>query len=245
MLKKRLKKHFGQHLLVAKGVIKKLVEFMEIKENDVVVEIGPGTGNLTEELFNTPLKRLYLIEIDEDMIRILKSRFNDRRLQIIHQDAGNFDFSKLGETSLKVVGNLPYNVASRILENVVNFNNLISSAFFMLQKEVAIRIEKEASWLSFFVRTFYEVKYLMSLPPKFFVPPPKVESGFIGLYRREENLKIDPKRLKELLKKVFSQRRKMLKHKVSEEVLLKAGISPTARAEELKVSDIIKLYYTS
>jgi len=184
------------------------------------------------------------VEIDEEMIDILKKKFKDQRIQIIHGDAGNFDFFQLGEESIKVVGNLPYNVASKILENVVDHNKIILSAFFMLQKEVAIRIKEEASWLSFFVRIFYEVKYLMSLPPKFFLPPPRVESGFIGLYRKPENTNLDTKKLKNLLKKVFSHRRKMLKHKISEEVLLKAKISPNVRAEELELSDILRLYYT-
>lgn len=237
-----LKKKWGQHLLISKGIIKKLVEFMEIKEGEVVVEIGPGTGNLTEELLKTPLKKLYLLEIDLDMIKILEEKFKNQKVFILHTDATEFDFSSLKEETLKVVGNLPYNVASLIIENTLYYKDFIPYAFYMIQKEVAERLQSSLSWLAIFVQTFYEISYLMSVPAKFFIPPPKVQSAFIKLKRKENPPFEDLKNYKTFLLKIFQHKRKMLKHKISEELLIKAQVLPSKRVEELLLLEFLKLY---
>lgn len=237
-----LKKKWGQHLLIAKGVIKKLVESMEIREGEVVIEIGPGTGNLTEEILKTPLKKLYLLEIDPEMIEILKEKFKSEKVIILQTDATQFDFSSLKESNLKVVGNLPYNVASLIIENTVYYKNFIPYAFYMVQKEVAERLTTTASWLAIFVQTFYKLSYLMSVPPRFFIPPPKVQSAFIKFERKNEVSLKDLKSYKTFLLKIFHQKRKMLKQKISEEILIEAQIAPTKRVEELSLEDFLKLY---
>ncbi len=237
-----LKKKFGQHLLIASGILQKLVEFSEIKSGETVVEIGPGTGNLTKELLKTPLKNLYLVEIDPEMIEKLKKYIKDKRVTIIQADATNFDFSSLKEKELKLIGNLPYNVASLIIENTVMYKEYIPQAFYMVQKEVAERLIKEKSWLSIFVKTFYEINYLMSIPARFFVPPPKVVSAYIKLTRKDFKEISDLKNYKKFLTHLFSQKRKMLKHKIDEKLLLNLGISPNKRVEELNFKDFLSLY---
>ncbi|QER41414.1 ribosomal RNA small subunit methyltransferase A [Thermodesulfobacterium sp. TA1] len=237
-----LKKKWGQHLLVSSGVLERLVELAEIKEEETVVEIGPGTGNLTKKLLSTSLKRLYLIEIDSDMITRLKNNINDPRVVIFNADATRFDFDTLGEKELKLIGNLPYNVASLIIENTVYHKHLVYQAFYMVQKEVAERLIYLKSWLSIFVNTFYQVEYLMSIPPKFFIPPPKVNSAYLRFIRKDfEEIK-DLKYYKNFLVKLFSQKRKMLKHKIAPEFLERASISPEKRVEQLSLSDFIALY---
>lgn len=238
-----LKKRFAQHLLISSGVLQKLVELAEIKPQEVVVEIGPGTGNLTKVLLNTPLKKLYLIEIDSEMIEHLKKTIKDERVVFIKADATKFDFSSLGEKELKLIGNLPYNVASLIIENTVMQKDLIPYAFYMVQKEVAERLIDGKSWLSIFVKTFYEVKYLMSVPARFFIPPPKVVSAFIKLERKNFKEIKDLKEYKEFLIKLFSQKRKMLKHKIEETLLKEAGILGEKRVETLELKDFLSLYY--
>ncbi|MBO8143499.1 MAG: ribosomal RNA small subunit methyltransferase A [Thermodesulfobacterium sp.] len=238
-----LKRQFAQHLLIGSGILQKLVDLAEIKPKETVVEIGPGTGNLTKKLLNTPLKRLFLIEIDPEMIEHLKNIIKDERVVFINADATNFDFSSLGEKNLKLIGNLPYNVASLIIENTVKHSEYIPYSFYMVQKEVAERIINEKSWLSIFVKTFYEVKYLMSIPARFFVPPPKVVSAFIRLERKDIKYIFDLKDYKNFLTKLFSQKRKMLKHKISQTCLKNAGISEEKRVEELELKDFISLYF--
>ncbi|AIH04287.1 MAG: Ribosomal RNA small subunit methyltransferase A [Thermodesulfobacterium sp. 37_54] len=236
-----LKKKWGQHLLVSSGVLDRLVELAEIKE-EVVVEIGPGTGNLTKRLLNTPLKRLYLLEIDPEMVEKLKVSLNDPRVVIFQTDATTFDFNTLNEKELKLIGNLPYNVASLIIENTIYHKHLIYQAFYMVQKEVAERLIQQKSWLSVFVNTFYQLEYLMSIPPRFFVPPPKVNSAYLKFTRKNFDEIKDLKRYKSFLVQIFSQKRKMLKHKVPPEILEKASILPQKRVEELNLLDFITLY---
>ncbi|MEJ7621934.1 MAG: 16S rRNA (adenine(1518)-N(6)/adenine(1519)-N(6))-dimethyltransferase RsmA [Aquificaceae bacterium] len=237
----KLKKHLGQHLLVAKGVLERIVEFLELQEEDIVVEIGPGTGNLTKEILKKNFKELHLLEIDPQMVEILHRDIQEERVFIHKEDATKFNLCSLGE-NLKVVGNLPYNVASLILENTVFHHSCIPMAVYMLQKEVAEKIQKGASWLSTFVRTFYRVEYLMSLPARFFVPPPKVQSGLIRLSRREELPKLDLMDYKGFLVGLYSMRRKALKNKVPETILLKAGIDPMCRVETLEPDSVLMLY---
>ena len=237
-----LKKRFAQHLLIGSGILQKLVDLAEIKPKETVVEIGPGTGNLTKKLLNTPLKQLFLIEIDPEMIEHLKNIIKDERVVFINADATKFDFSLLKERNLKLIGNLPYNVASLIIENTVMHKNYIPCAFYMVQKEVAERLINEKSWLSIFVKTFYEIKYLMSIPAKFFIPPPKVISAFIKLERKDFKESFNLKEYKNFLTKLFSQKRKMIKHKIDETYLKKSGISGEKRVEEFELKDFLSLY---
>ncbi len=237
----RLKKHLGQHLLVAKGVLERIVEFLDLKEEDLVVEIGPGTGNLTREILKKNFKELHLLEIDPQMVEVLQKNLRDIRVFIHNEDAVSFDLCSLGE-SLKVVGNLPYNVASLILEKTVLQHACIPMAVYMLQKEVAEKIQKGPSWLSTFVRTFYKVEYLMSLPARFFIPPPKVQSGLIRLIRREDLPEIRLLDYKGFLTRLYSMRRKAIKNKLPEDVLLSVGIDPMCRVESLEPEKVFMIY---
>ncbi|AAC07637.1 16S rRNA (adenine(1518)-N(6)/adenine(1519)-N(6))-dimethyltransferase RsmA [Aquifex aeolicus] len=238
----RLKKSFGQHLLVSEGVLKKIAEELNIEEGNTVVEVGGGTGNLTKVLLQHPLKKLYVIELDREMVENLKS-IGDERLEVINEDASKFPFCSLGK-ELKVVGNLPYNVASLIIENTVYNKDCVPLAVFMVQKEVAEKLQgkKDTGWLSVFVRTFYDVNYVMTVPPRFFVPPPKVQSAVIKLVKNEKFPVKDLKNYKKFLTKIFQNRRKVLRKKIPEELLKEAGINPDARVEQLSLEDFFKLY---
>jgi len=238
----RLKKSYGQHLLVSEGVLEKIAESLGIEENDTVIEIGGGTGNLTRVLLRFPLKKLYVLELDPEMVEKL-GEIEDRRLEILPADATAFDFCSLGR-GLKVVGNLPYNVGSLIIENVVRNKECVPVGVFMLQKEVALKLvgKGEIGWLTVFLKTFYDTEYLMSVPARFFIPPPKVESGVIRMVKKKVQPEVDLDRYKAFLVRIFSQRRKMLKKKLGEEVLKKAGVDPKLRVEQLSLEDFLRLY---
>ncbi|WP_340689916.1 16S rRNA (adenine(1518)-N(6)/adenine(1519)-N(6))-dimethyltransferase RsmA [Hydrogenobacter thermophilus] len=240
----RLKKRYGQHILLSKGVIKAIVERLSIQEGDILLEIGPGTGNLTRELLNTPLKKLYLIEIDPQMVHELK-KIEDDRVEIFLADATQFDICSLGG-ELKLVGNLPYNVASLIVENTVIHRKCIPFALFMLQKEVAEKLLKGPSWLSTFVRTFYDLNYVMSVPARFFFPKPKVQSALLEFVRKPDGEMIEnEKDYKRFLTKLYSMRRKAIKSKIEEDILKMANIDPLKRVEELSVAHVLLLYNLS
>ncbi|NPB07217.1 MAG: ribosomal RNA small subunit methyltransferase A [Aquificae bacterium] len=238
----RLKKSFGQHLLISEGVLKKIVEALGVKEGEHVVEIGGGTGNLTRKLLETPLRKLTVLELDPEMVAKLKE-IRDERLEVLNEDATRFPFCLLGG-ELKLAGNLPYNAASLITENLVYHRRCVPLAVFMYQKEVAERLlgKGEQGWLSVFVRTFYEPEYLTTVPPRFFKPPPKVLSGVLRLKRKENAPPLDAKDYKTFLTRVFAQKRKALKNKLPEELLVKAGVDPSARVEQLSVEQFVKLY---
>lgn len=237
----KLKKYLGQHLLIAPGVIERIAQFIDPKEGEVLVEIGPGTGNLTKKILEYPFQRLHLLEIDPDMIKELQKTIEDSRVIIHEVDAVNFDFCSLGN-NLKVFGNLPYNVASLILENTTFCYSCITQAIYMLQKEVAEKIQKGHSWLSAFVRSFYQVEYLMSLPSRFFHPKPKVQSALIRLRRKEELPNVDLEDYKNFLTRIYSKKRKALSSKIPKETLLTLGIDPMLRVENLDLEKILLLY---
>ncbi|RLJ71597.1 16S rRNA (adenine1518-N6/adenine1519-N6)-dimethyltransferase [Hydrogenivirga caldilitoris] len=237
-----LKKSYGQHLLVSPGVLKKIAQSLNLEEGDTVVEIGGGTGNLTRALLEYPINRLYVLELDPEMVKRLMS-IEDNRLEVIEADASSFDFCSLGE-EVKITGNLPYNVGSLIVENVVKHYRCISLGVFMLQKEVALKLcgKGEIGWLTVFLNTYYEVEYLMSVPPRFFIPPPKVDSGVIKLIRKENPPELNLENYKKFLTSIFSMRRKMLKKKLPEDTLTEAGIDPSLRVEQLTTEDFLRLY---
>jgi len=171
------------------------------------------------------------------------SGIDDERLELINADASRFELCTLGK-DLKLVGNLPYNVGSLIVENVITHHRCVPKAVFMLQKEVALKLcgKSEVGWLTVFLNTFYRVEYIMSVPARFFIPPPKVDSGVIKLVRKEAPPELDLKRYKSFLTGVFSLRRKMLRKKLPLKVLLEAGIDPNARVEQLSFEDFLRLY---
>jgi 16S rRNA (adenine1518-N6/adenine1519-N6)-dimethyltransferase len=244
----RPKKSFGQHFLKSKGVVEKIADSLEITPEDTLIEIGPGTGILTEEILKRKPKKLILIELDKELIPLLEEKFGKYPdVEIINADATEVDFCKFGK-KLKLVGNLPYNVGSLIVLNTVYTKDCVDRAVYMLQKEVAEKLtlkDKKPSWLGIFLNTFFDTEYLMSVPARFFHPPPKVTSAVIKLEPKKEQPNFDLMDYQRFLEKLFSERRKMLKKKLPEELLVKAGIKPTARVEELTLEDFIKLYSLS
>ena len=239
------KKRFGQHFLKSKGVVERIADALEITPEDTVIEIGPGTGVLTEELLKRNPKKLIALELDKELIPLLEEKFKDYpQLELINADASKVDFCKFGK-HLKLVGNLPYNVGSLIVLNTILAKDCVDRAVYMLQKEVAERLtlrHKKPSWLGIFLNTFFDTEYLMSVPPRFFDPPPKVVSAVIRLTPKGGAPDFDLEDYKAFLEKLFADRRKMLRKKLPEEVLKKAGVEPTKRVEELKLEDFINLY---
>ncbi len=241
----RPKKELGQHFLKSKGVVEKIADSLDLSEEDTVVEIGPGTGALTEELLKRSPKKLVALELDRELSQFLKERFkNYPNFEVINADATEVDFCNFGK-DLKLVGNLPYNVGSLIVLNTVRSKDCLKKAVYMLQKEVAERLtlkHRKPSWLGILLNTFFDTEYLMSVPPRFFFPPPKVVSAVIGMKPKKEQPSFEVEDYKRFLEKLFSQRRKMLKSKLPSEVLKEANVDPTKRVEELSLEDFIRLY---
>ena len=249
----KLKKNLGQHLLNNQSILDKIAA---MANTETVIEIGPGTGNLTEYLLkNINIKRLILVEKDPDMIEKLKLRFNDDRLEIYNQDATILslkDFNLTQKTS--VIGNFPYNVGNSIIINLVEQIEHITKIVAMLQKEVVQRFcatpkTKDYGKLTVLCGTFCTAKKTMDIGPNNFTPPPKVMSSILELIPKEQN--ITKEQYQEIIKFCnigFGNRRKKLipllkQHFDTEQISKIIPILPNenVRIEELSIEKIIEI----
>ncbi|WP_456397526.1 16S rRNA (adenine(1518)-N(6)/adenine(1519)-N(6))-dimethyltransferase RsmA [Desulfurobacterium sp.] len=243
----RLKKSLGQHFLKDKNIIRKIVDAAGIEFSDTVVEIGPGGGALTEEILKRNPKTLICIEIDSEMVEFLKEKFKVfKNFTIFSEDAKKFDFSQAGN-NLKVLGNLPYNVSTAIIRNLLNYIDTIHSAVLMTQKEVADRLTsisgKDYGYLPALLQNFFKIEKLFDVQPGAFVPPPKVRSTVFKM--TPLNFRMEEKELKEFetfLKKAFSNRRKKLKNNLGKPPSIELEDIFQKRAEEIPPVDMLSLF---
>lgn len=247
------RKRFGQNFLIDAQVIGGIVAAVAPQRDDLVVEIGPGLGALTEPLLQR-LDHLHVVEIDRDIVARLRQRFPADRLSIHAGDALAFDFGSLAAAGrkLRVVGNLPYNISTPLLFHLAQFADRVYDMHFMLQKEVVERMVAESGSadygrLSVMLQYRFVMDWLLDVPPESFDPAPKVDSAVVRLIPRApgELAARDAARFAALVAAAFSQRRKMLRNtlkgSVDEALFARLGIAPTARAETLSVADYVRL----
>lgn len=250
------KKSLGQNFLTDPGVSRWIADQIEPATAEVVIEIGPGQGALTEHLADR-CKRLVLVEKDNDLAPALISRFADKeQVTVLHQDATRLDlrpFYKHGD--VRIVGNLPYSVGGEVLKNVLTPPSPVRMAVFMLQKEVCDRLtaglEDDAyGALSLLVQQNWEVEMLRVVPPEVFKPRPKVDSAVVRFLPRRPGLLpvYDRQWFDRLVRMGFSQRRKQLKnllpevpHGGWEALVAHLNASATTRAEELTLEQWVQI----
>ena len=271
------RKRFGQNFLVDRAVIASIVAAIAPKPDETIVEIGPGLAALTEPLIAArsgaaglasatsatsaaqltaaaPVP-LVAIELDRDLARRLRARFDASRLVVHEADALTFDFGALaptafGRASLRVVGNLPYNISTPLLFHLLEQADRIVDQHFMLQKEVVARMVAEPGTadfgrLSVMLQVRYEMESLFDVPPTAFDPPPKVTSAIvrmIPLATASIGI-VDPSTFARVVALAFSQRRKMLRNTLADHAaaMERVGIVPTARAEDVTVDAYVAL----
>ena len=244
------KKKWGQNFLRNRGAVEKIVAAIEAAPDEIVVEIGPGEGVLTEQLVALP-NRVIAVEIDPQLEARLRAKFGDR-LELRNEDAVD---AALPDTAFRAVGNLPYNVGTPILRRVIADPNC-RRAVFMLQKEVADRVvakpgSEPYGYLTLYVQAFASAKSIMTLEPKSFYPPPKVRSAVVVLDPRDPGLASPREDVLDLVSTSFRMRRKKLVNNLTgwrdltrEQVLTAmhdAGIDENARAETLALADFDRL----
>jgi 16S rRNA (adenine1518-N6/adenine1519-N6)-dimethyltransferase len=220
-----------------------------------VIEIGPGPGGLTRALLDHGAREVIVIERDRRFLPVLAeiSSAYPGRLQVVEGDALKVDATKLGSSPRRIVANLPYNVATPLLLGWLDAGTIFTSLTLMFQKEVAERLvakpkTKDYGRLSIAAQWRADVKKLFDIPPRAFTPPPKVTSTVVQLIPRAEPLfPADAVVLERVTAAAFGQRRKMLRSSLSGAfanpvpVLERLDIRPTARAEELSVSQFVRL----
>jgi 16S rRNA (adenine1518-N6/adenine1519-N6)-dimethyltransferase len=238
------RKRFGQNFLVDDQIINRIISTINPKNNEIIVEIGPGKGALTLPILEH-LNHLNVIEIDRDLVLLLNSVLQDK-LTIFEADALQFDFNQFPE-KIRVIGNLPYNISSPLLFHLLDFREQIIDMTFMLQKEVVDRIvathgNKTYGRLSVMMQVFFEVESMFVVPKESFEPQPKIESAILYLKTRTEPLVKNLKPLEEIVKVAFSQRRKTLKNCLKSIInQSQTEIDLSQRAEMLSIENFITL----
>ncbi len=243
------KKHLGQHFLNDHNIAKKIAYSLEDEGDEVVFEVGPGTGILTEYLQERFKGRLKLFEIDGESIPVLISRFPELSDSIIHGDFLKIQMHDYAPGRIIIAGNFPYNISSQILFSVLENRDRVSQVVCMLQKEVAQRIasgpgNKDYGILSVLLQAYYTTEYLFTVGEQVFFPPPKVKSGVIRLKRNSRTGEdFDASFFKAIVKTAFNQRRKTLNNSLKSilgDRKLEASLG-MKRAENLTVEDYLKL----
>ena len=253
------RKRFGQNFLVDDSIIHGIVNAIDPHVGDLVVEIGPGLGALTEPLLER-LDHLHVVELDRDLVERLRRRYGER-MTIHAGDALAFDFDELKQPGrpLRIVGNLPYNISSPLLFHLMEFADHVRDQHFMLQKEVVERMvaepgSKAFGRLSIMLQVRYHMEYVLDVPPESFNPPPKVDSAVVRMipWPRHEDGRLrspyaacDMTVLGDLVTAAFSQRRKVLRNPPSmlrDHVAFDAiGFDLSRRAEEVPVAEYVEL----
>ena len=252
----RAKKSLGQNFLIDKNILKKIVNITNIR-NKTVLEIGPGTGNLTFEILMKNPKKFTVIEKDNLLSNNLKSTFKDQII-VINEDVLKVDETSLEKDSLIVFGNLPYNISTEILSKwIINLKDKFwfDCLILMFQKEVADRIIADFNTsnygrLSIMCNWKLNIKKICDVKSISFSPRPKVDSSLLFFYPKEKFLKIkNPKNLELITRTFFNQRRKMLKKPFNQlfngnqKILNKLKIDLNLRPQNLSYDTYYKLAY--
>jgi 16S rRNA (adenine1518-N6/adenine1519-N6)-dimethyltransferase len=242
------RKRFGQHFLTDRAVLDAIVDAIDPKPGQALVEIGPGLGAMTDPLV-ARCEHMTVIEFDRDLVARLQRR---PELAVIESDVLKVDFAALSGhlgQKLRVVGNLPYNISTPILFHLLGAVDHVVDQHFMLQKEVVDRMaaapgSKDYGRLSVMLQWRYAIESVLDVPPESFEPPPKVDSAVVRMLPLPAAVGIDVALFEELVRVAFSQRRKMLRNTLGRWLEARgfAGhFDLQRRAEEVPVSEYLEL----
>lgn len=247
------RKRFGQNFLHDPGVIERIIRAIHPKPDDAIVEIGPGLGAITEEILAVNPK-LQVVELDRDLIPILRTKFFNYPEFRVHQgDALKFDFSQLTDGKpLRIVGNLPYNISTPLIFHLLSQTGVVQDMHFMLQKEVVQRMaavsgDNNYGRLGIMTQYFCKVQPLFEVGPGAFRPSPKVDSAIVRLvpYTELPHPAKDLGTLQTVVRTAFNARRKTLRKAlgglVSVEQLQALGIDDGLRPENLSLADYVSI----
>ncbi|MGB4812085.1 MAG: 16S rRNA (adenine(1518)-N(6)/adenine(1519)-N(6))-dimethyltransferase RsmA [Methylophilaceae bacterium] len=244
------KKRFGQNFLTDQSIISNLVNAIAPQADDVMVEIGPGLGALTQPLLQH-VNLLHVVEVDRDIIAWMQKFYPAQKVIIHNADVLKFDFNQLGER-IRVVGNLPYNISSPILFKLLENTTQIIDMHFMLQKEVVERMVAAPSSaaygrLSVMLQYHLQMEYLITVPPDAFEPAPKVESAFVRCvpHATLPFVANDEAQFAKVVLAAFGQRRKTLRNTLKglldDDGFTYLQINSQLRAENLSVENFVHI----
>ena len=237
-----LKKKYGQNFLIDKNILTKISSVIE-KKYLKIIEIGPGDGRLTEYIKDYEPTELILIEVDKDLIELLKSKFiNFENLKIIHIDVLKYDF--VDKVDL-IISNLPYNISSQILVKICLMKHLPTRLILMFQKEFAERLlDKKLNSLNSLVRCFYDISACFNVSKNCFRPIPTIESKVL-LFKKKENLLLKRVEIENFItfkRKIFSHKRKTLNNVLKNYNFHKSLFNLNERVESLDIQKLLKIF---
>lgn len=244
----RAKKHLGQHFLKDVAIAQRIVDSSILGKELPLLEIGPGTGVLTQFLVTRDNFKAF--DVDDESIDFLIKAYPEHQSKFFLIDFLKADLSQTFETPYAIIGNFPYNISSQIFFKVLEQKHLVKEVVCMLQKEVAQRLaappgSKTYGILSVFLQAYYNIEYLFTVHENVFQPPPKVKSGVIRVTRNEtQQLDCDEKFFFRVVKTSFNQRRKTLRNSLKQ--MLPTSDEPLPeifqkRPEQLSVQDFVFL----
>ena len=219
-MKIKAKKSLGQNFLIDKNIIKSIVNVGDVKKNNVILEVGPGTGNLTEYILKKNPKKIFVIEKDSNLVNLLNGKFSDK-INILNKDILKFDLNNISKEKIIIFGNLPYNISTKILTQWITTPEKFKcykKLILMFQKEVADRIlaktnSRNYGRLSIISNWRLNIKKEFNISPQCFFPKPKVDSTLLSFVPKKEFYYIkNPENLEKITRIFFNQRRKMIKN---------------------------------
>jgi 16S rRNA (adenine1518-N6/adenine1519-N6)-dimethyltransferase len=245
------KKSRGQNFIFDKNFLKKISNFIKTNSDNILIEIGPGPGTLTEFLYKKSFKKLILIEKDSRLLTNLNNTFSLSNIDILNQDALNFDFQMTNLKNSIIVGNLPFNISVDLLYLWTKLKkwppNQVKMVL-MFQKEVANRImaeqnNKSYGKLSIVIQSRYRINKLLDVPSSLFTPPPKVDGTILEFTPHNDYRLIDINKIDEVSRAAFSQRRKKIKNNMFKyiQILNMLSIDTNLRPENLSVKDYCEI----
>lgn len=243
------KKTLGQHFLVDKNIATKTVNALKGEEASRIIEVGSGTGMISQFLFERFNGKVYLIELDIESIKHLYQCFSDYTDHIYHEDFLKCDLRATFNPPVAIIGSFPYNISSQIFFKVLDNRDIVDETVGMIQKEAAERIvappgNRTYGMLSVLLQAFYDVSLNFKVSKNVFIPPPNVESAVIRLKRNERSqLGCNEAMFFTLVKTAFSQRRKTLRNSLKRYLLqvFTEDELLSRRPEELSVDEFVKL----
>ncbi len=237
-----LKKKYGQNFLVDQNIIKKICSLISKKSLNII-EIGPGDGRLTERVLLSDPKEFTIIEIDQDLISILKSKFDKNlNIKIINENVLKYRFI---ENVDLIISNLPYNISSQILVKICLMENPPKNLILMFQKEFAQRLlDKKLNSLNSLVDCFYEINNYFNVGKNCFRPIPKIDSTVLSFERRKKILleKTEINEFIKLKRNLFSHKRKKLNNLLKDYDFNKEKFDLNLRVEEIRLEDLLKIF---
>lgn len=245
------KKSLGQNFLRDQTIIDRIIDALDLRDDETVIEIGPGHGALTERLIDKAAQVL-AIEFDRALIPVLNEKFADRKnLTLVNEDVLTVDLSRMLSRSSKLVANLPYNISTPILQRLIDQRHLFSRLVLMFQREVVERITarpggKDRGYLSVLVENAFKTEHLFDVPPDAFRPMPKVWSAVVRLIPKRSTVS-DEIQFRKILSASFAQKRKNILNNLkpliahASSVLQSCNINEKRRAETLTLDEWSRL----